>query len=238
VVATVTDNEGLASAIEALEVETERLGENERRILVVIDNYDTFADEARNLRNALPILGQMARQWGTDGLHFVVAGSPSIVRSPEDLRKQVQMPRLGIALQTEDAVMALNGRIPRSLAQAELPPGRGFVVRSGRTVMLQIATPYPDDERQAESLDQWVQEIRDRYPGQEAPWWQPQESEQAPSTSPESLGALPEGIDLEALKKKLVEAGMDDDLLALLSPIDVVNVARELNIPLSEGDGE
>jgi hypothetical protein len=206
----------------------------------------------------------MARQRGTDGLHFVVAGSPSIVRSPEDLRKQVQMPRLGIALQTEEAVMALNGRIPRSLAQAELPAGRAFVVRSGRAFMLQIATPYEDDDRQAADLDRWVQEIRDRYPGQEAPWWRPPPPEQgdapegeadmdelAPQETkgggdgvqsqppaPELLDAVPEGVDLERLKEKLLEAGMDEDLLTLLSPVDVVNVARELKIPVLEDDGE
>jgi hypothetical protein len=278
VVAAVTDNQGLAAAIESLEVEVGRLGEGGRRILVVIDNYDTFADEAGDLQGALSVLGQMARQRGTDGLHFVVAGSPSIVRSPEDLRKQVQMPRLGIALQTEDAVLALNGRIPRSLAQAELPPGRGFVVRSGRTFMLQIATPYEDDvrinhiRRQADSLDRWVLEIRDRYRGQEISWWRPPppeqvdalegeadrvdgqvslaqtasaeqvesdgDNDQAQPTAPGLLSTVPEGVDLEALKEKLLEAGMDQDLLALLSPVDVVNTARELKIPLSEGDDE
>jgi hypothetical protein len=234
VVATVTDNEGLASLIEALEVESGRLAEDERRILVAIDNYDTFADEARELPGALSALGQMARRWGTDGLHFVLAGSPGIVRSPEDLRKQVQMPRLGIALQTEDAVVALNGRIPRSLAQAELPPGRGFVVRSGRTFMLQVATPYDDDERQADSLDHWVDQIIDRYPGQQAPWWQPPEPEEEDAQASE----VPESVDLKALKKRLVEAGMDEDLVSLLSPVDMVNVARELKVPVVEEDGE
>jgi hypothetical protein len=272
VVAAVTDNQGLVSAIESLEVESERLEEGGRRILVVIDNYDTFADEARDVQGALSVLGQMARQRGTDGLHFVVAGSPNIVRSPEDLRKQIQMPRLGIALQTEDAVLALNGRIPRSLAEAELPLGRGFVVRSGRTFMLQIATPYEDDERQADSLDRWVLEIQDRYPGQDVSWWRTPPPEQMDGPAGEAdradgqaspaqaslaeqvesggdsaqaqpaasglLSAVPEGVDLEALKERLLEAGMDQDLLALLSPVDLVNTARELKIPVWEEDGE
>jgi DNA segregation ATPase FtsK/SpoIIIE-like protein len=263
VVAAVTDNQELVSAIEALAVETERLGERRRRILVAIDGYDTFADEARELPGALDALGQMARQWGTEGLHFVVAGSPSIARSPEELRKQVQMPRLGVALQTEEAVVALNGRIPRSLAQAELPPGRAFVVRSGRTFMVQIATPYEDDQRQAERLDQWTQEIRELYPGQQASWWQPPEEQadasegeddrtdgeasqgregrgegQAQPTGPGMLSAVPEGVDLDALKEKLLQAGMDGDLMAMLSSVDLVNVARELEIPVVEEDGE
>jgi hypothetical protein len=49
---------------------------------------------------------------------------------------------------------------------------------------------------------------------------------------------VPEGVDLKALKKKLVEAGMDEDLMSLLSPVDLVNVARELKIPVVEEDGE
>ena len=52
------------------------------------------------------------------------------------------------------------------------------------------------------------------------------------------LSAVPEGVDLEALKEKLLQAGMDADLMAMLSPVDVVNVARELDIPVLEGDGE
>jgi hypothetical protein len=120
-------------------------------------------------------LATLARERGTDGLHFVLGGSPNITRSAEELRKQIQLPRFGIALQTADTVQSLNGRVPRSLAQAELPPGRGFVVRSGRTYMLQIATPYEDDENQEAILDRWVKQIRDRYPGQKAIWSLPED---------------------------------------------------------------
>jgi hypothetical protein len=282
IVATVTNNDELEAVIEALKAECPHLAEDKRAIAVIIDNYDTFVDEARALREALPALGALAREHGSDGLHFVVAGSPSSARSPEELRKQLVMPRLGIALQSDDAVSALNGRIPRSLAQAELPMGRGFLVRSGRTFMLQIATPYEDDERQALILDRWVTEIKERHPGPAASWWHYQEPVQedeeedvqttdqgrdpdpaatgrAPTTSkatgaahrdgaddgddpsrrpPALLRGVPEGVDVAAVKAELKERGMDDDLLAIMSPVDVVNVAREMKVLVPEGDDE
>ncbi|MGD2145106.1 MAG: FtsK/SpoIIIE domain-containing protein [Anaerolineae bacterium] len=261
VVAAVTDNEELAGLIEALDVECQQVAEDQRAVFVIIDNYDTFAEEARDLREAFPALAALARERGTDGLHFVVAGSPHITRSPEQLRKQLQMPRLGIALQSDDAVLALNGRIPRSLAQAELPLGRGFVVRSGRTVMLQVATPYLDEKRQAESLDRWVQEIRERFPGHEASWQHVQEPAEAegaeerggtgegveaaaivpvareqekgdepdlPQQPLALMKSVPDDVDIGALKALLKAEGMDNDLMAIMSPVDLVNVAREL----------
>jgi len=282
IVATVTDNHELEAVIEALKAECAYLAEDKRAIVVIIDNYDTFVDEARALREALPALGALAREHGSDGLHFVVAGSPSSARSPEELRKQLVMPRLGIALQSDDAVSALNGRIPRSLAQAELPMGRGFLVRSGRTFMLQIATPYEDDERQAPILDRWVTEIKERHPGPATSWWHYQEpveedeeedletadesehpgpatTGRAPTASeatgaahhdgagdgddrsrrpPALLRGVPEGVDVAAVKAELKERGMDDDLLAIMSPVDVVNVAREMKVLVLEGDDE
>jgi len=281
IVAWVTDNDELAAVIKALEVQCPFLAEDKRAIVVVIDNYDTFADEAGALREALPALGALAREHGTDGLHFVAAGSPGSARSPEELRKQIVMPRLGIALQSDDAVSALHGRIPRSLTQAELPMGRGFLVRSGRTSLLQIATPYEDDEQQALILDRWVAEIRERHQEADASWWRHREplvedgaadmetavqskasdraatgrvpTEKAtgaarrdgadgdhdPSRQPPSpLRAVPEGVDVEAVKSQLRERGMADDLLAIMSPVDVVNVARELKILVLEGKNE
>lgn len=251
VVATVTDNEQLASFVDILGREAEQLSDRRRPIVVLIDDYDIFADEARSLRGALATLASLARQHGTDGLHFVVAGSPGITRSAEELRKQLTMPRLGIALQSDDAVAALNGRIPRSLAQTELPLGRGFVVRSGRTLMLQLATPYPDEGRMVDGMDDWIVDIRDRYPRAGVDWGvavaatpatgsvpqAPQEAGPAtadgetPETDgPVRLREVPEDVDLEALKIRLIKAGMEEDLLALLSPVDMVNVGRELGV--------
>ena len=141
-----------------------------RSVVIVIDNYDSFLEEAGRSQRVLADLAVLAREYGTSGLHFVLAGSPNITRSVDELRKQVQLSRFGIALQSAEMVQVLNGRVSRSLAQAELPLGRGFVVRSGRTFMLQIATPYEDEENQEDILDNWIETVQTRYPGQKAVW--------------------------------------------------------------------
>ncbi|MBU4202098.1 MAG: hypothetical protein KKB85_02990, partial [Candidatus Altiarchaeota archaeon] len=69
---------------------------------------------------------------------MVVAGSLAIMSSSDDLRRVFAAPSFGIALKSADAVNRLNGKFPRSLAEVELPMGRGFIVRTGITSMLQI----------------------------------------------------------------------------------------------------
>jgi hypothetical protein len=234
---------------------------------VLIDNYDTFVDEARISRTAMPLLGSLAREYGTGGLHFVLAGSQDASRSADELRKQVSQARFGVALGSAELVSNLNGRPPRGLGGAELPPGRAFVVRAGKTFMVQLATPYgasqasgsmAEVEDQPEvSLDAWVKQIAERYPhspprlraldGNQA--GAPPSGEvagptaaaggnggaAAPARAPTApAGQLPAGITIEAIKPKLIDAGLAPALLALLSPNDLISMAAEMKIFESE----
>ncbi len=142
---------------------------NKRPIFIIIDNYPTFSDDAGKLRTLLPALGVLARERGTDGLHFILAGPTDMTRISDDLRRQTTGARYGIAMQVEP-VGALGGKVPRSLAQAELPQGRGFVVKSGRTFMLQVATPYANNNDIEGLLDTWVAEICDHFEGESNEW--------------------------------------------------------------------
>jgi DNA segregation ATPase FtsK/SpoIIIE-like protein len=272
VLAVLSKAEELEAFVELLKAESEGLAGKERSIFVLIDNYDTFADEARSSRTALPALGVLAREHGTDGLHFVLAGSQEAARSPEDLRKQVMMPRMGLALASTELVSSLNGRLPRGLGAGDQPPGRGFVVRSGNAFMVQFATPYASspaggDEQVEASLDGWVQRIRERYPKSRPQMrsllgngkdgsavssgedqtslktnldTQPQtKPERTPATSSQSQAAasktvtrrdVPESVDVEALKPKLLEAGLAPSLLAMLSQTEIMDLAVEMKI--------
>jgi DNA segregation ATPase FtsK/SpoIIIE-like protein len=172
VVEVLSNVEQLELFVQKLQFETDQWSDptfRKRSILVVIDNYATFSDDASNARTIMRPLSVMARERGTDGLHFIIGGATDILRASEDLRKQVQAPRFGIGMQAEP-VGSLNGRLPRSLQQAELPQGRGFIVRAGRTTMLQVATPYADDEHIEADLDAWVEKIQQKYPNQQAEW--------------------------------------------------------------------
>jgi DNA segregation ATPase FtsK/SpoIIIE-like protein len=244
--AVLTSNEVLESFIENLQNECPLLSESQRRFYILIDNYESFVDEAQEIRGTLQKLGSLAREYGTDGLHFIIAGSNQITRSTENLRKQIQMPRLGIALQSEDAVSALNGRMPRGLKQVELPMGRGFVVKSGRTLMLQIATPFEDDEKQPQILDRWVGEIQKQYPKQRSAWSvlrdaQPGDSKsdhgEETKTQEDNPDDETEAIDIDALKNQLHERGLSETLTALMSAQDLINTAKKMGILTTEGEG-
>ncbi|MFM8320170.1 MAG: FtsK/SpoIIIE domain-containing protein, partial [Chloroflexota bacterium] len=240
---------GLDEFVALLQEQAGQLRGRPRALVVLIDNYDMFVEEARSSRSAMPALGGLARQHGTDGLHFVLAGSPDAARSADELRKQVMMNRMGLALASGDLVAALNGRLPRGLADAEQPPGRAFVVRSGKTYLVQLATPYtgaaPGEEQIEAGLDGWVDRICARYPGRPAQRRLPGQAvgpgdgrsaaspavpADEPGAAPPPGGTPPPKVDTEALKPRLLAAGLEPALLALLSPPDILNLATELGL--------
>jgi hypothetical protein len=104
--------------------------------------------------------------------------------------KQVVAPRYGLGLDALESPQALGGKV-RGAAQIEMPPGRGYVVKSGRTSLIQVALPQ-DEANMEESLDAWVDEIIDQYP-QPAVWMKDLMPKPEPEPEPE---ATPETVEL------------------------------------------
>ena len=173
VVDTIADVEELEHFLVNMQVECSDFENNpkRRKIVIFIDNYDFFSDEAS--RNRTPFfddLSALVRKYQTSGVYVIIAGSVSILNTQDSLRRVVTSPNFGIALKNSNSVNRLNGKFPRSLADVELPMGRAFTVRSGVTAMFQIATPYPNDENIEGSIDSWVISIKQRYPQEKSQW--------------------------------------------------------------------
>jgi DNA segregation ATPase FtsK/SpoIIIE, S-DNA-T family len=245
VVQTIDDLEQLDEFYESLKVECEDFETNPRRrkIMIVIDNYDGFTEESsRKKMTFFENLSALIRKYQTAGVYLVIAGSISITSSSDDLRKVFMAPNFGIALKSSDAVDRLNGRFPRSLADSELPMGRGFIVRSGITNMLQIATPYANDEDIEGSLDTWVRRISSHFPGPRVSWIrQPGEGSGNGKTELADAPTAVMGVvqaaggdlskyNIAELKQKLIEDGMPEDLIALFSDADIVENARQMGL--------
>jgi len=81
--------------------------------------------------------------------------------------KQVLSPRYGLGLDASDAPSALGGRVRGG--GDEFPPGRGYIVKAGRTALIQTALPHDESNLEA-SLDAWIDEIIDHYP-ERARWY-------------------------------------------------------------------
>jgi hypothetical protein len=113
-------------------------------------------------------MAELARKYGPEGLHFVIGGSLGIMRSLDDLMKQVVAPRFGLGLDASDAPSALGGRV-RAGGGDEFPPGRGYIVKAGRVAMIQTAIPHDESDLEG-SLDSWVEEIIALYPDR-ARWY-------------------------------------------------------------------
>jgi type VII secretion EssC-like protein len=168
VLAAVSEEPQLNAVVADLQGEYNRVlkpGQHRPEIFVIADNYDDFASVIPagygSKSTAYKDLGDLARKFGPEGLHFVLGGSLSILRTNDDLMRQVVAPRYGLGLDASDAPSALGGRV--KAGGSELPPGRGFIVKSGRTSMIQVATPQSDNTME-ESLDRWVEYIIDKYP--------------------------------------------------------------------------
>jgi hypothetical protein len=172
--------------------------------------------------------------------------------SSDDLRRVFAAPSFGIALKSADAVNRLNGKFPRSLAEVELPMGRGFIVRTGITSMLQIATPYPNDDDAEGAMDAWVRKIQKQYPGKKVTWKSgpataaSSESASAPEPAASGESSLskpppkvdPTKYDVVALKKQLLESGLPESLLSMLSEADIIENARSMGLLKSDEENE
>lgn len=169
IAATVSDSEQLEKVMESLRVKMEEravagLAANiEPEIFVFMDNYDDLAGNMSN-RTLSRDLAQLARRYGADGLHFVVAGSTTVGRGGDDLIRQIMMSRYGIGLDNSDAPLALGARLRSGASVQEFPPGRGFLVRSGQPSLVQVATPQHAEQDIEASLDNWVADLSSRYP--------------------------------------------------------------------------
>jgi len=217
VVSNVDDLEMLLMYLRA-ECREEKL---KQKIIVLVDNFDGFCEEAdRRNRRILEELAVLGREFGTAGLHFILCGSPAIVSSSDDLRKQVFSSNFGIALRSADSVSRLNGKVTRAMSEIELSAGRGFVVKSGRTLMIQFATPYARDEDAADVMDRWVDKIVADHPGYKAVW---------PECSRENSEQLQQKnlSDLDWIRNKLFDEGLSEDILMKFSQEDLINMARE-----------
>jgi hypothetical protein len=137
----------------------------------------------------------------------------------------------GIALGSADAVDKLNGRMPRSLKDVELPAGRSFVIKSGRTAMIQLAVPYTSDDAVEPSLDAWVEKIVADFPGQKAVWSKPVEAPVEPDGK-NGGAAKPVAVSMEtdALRAKLKQHGVPEEMLKTFSPQDMVTMAAQFGL--------
>jgi hypothetical protein len=186
VVTAVTEPEQIETIVNNLKAECRVLAaeDSNRELFVIIDNFDDFVEELSRLRDAERDFSGLARRYGRDGLHIIAAGN---FDTSSELRRRVQQSNYGIGLRSAQAVDTLRAtRRPAGLRGKELPPGRGFTVKSGVPTMVQVATPYDgmgikfsgsdvDDEEEkiALALDKWVGMIAEQYPDQKADWAEP-----------------------------------------------------------------
>jgi len=221
-----------------------------RKLVIMIDNYDGFSDESsRKKMTFFEEFSGLVRKYQTAGVYVIAAGSIAMMNASDDLRKVFTAPNFGIALKSSDAVNRLNGRFPRSLNDVELPMGRSFIVRSGVTSMLQIATPHTSDEDMEGSIDHWVSIISKKYPKKQAKWIRVPKPKKAKKEEKNNESneefvspALPKvdlsKYDIKEIKKMLKEAGMDDDMLKILSDVDMVETAKTLGLLTDENAAE
>ncbi len=183
VITAVTEIEQIEGVVAKLKQECASLtaDESERELFVIIDNFDDFVEEVERMRDAARDLASLARRYGREGLHFIVAGS---LDNASDLRRRIQASNYGIGLRSAQAVDTLRVTSrPAGLRGKELPVGRGFIVKSGIPTMVQMASPYKGmgvtsadedseegEEKLALALDMWIQKIQEKYPNQQAQW--------------------------------------------------------------------
>jgi len=140
-----------------------------RSIFILFDHYDdaeTFNKGSEGL-NALAEIGK------GKNLHLVLCGSSNIMRnSSDEVRRRAEQARYTLVLQDFEAVRYMGARGNFNVANKELPPGRGFLVKAVSATLVQMAQPAVEGkggQTAQEQLDRLMSEIQGKW-GERARW--------------------------------------------------------------------
>lgn len=130
-------------------------------IIVIWDDYNEFSGTVGGERQVQDALALLAKRGRDVDIHSIVTGPlPDLGVSYGDaLVKQIKSGRSGFVLRILDASdqNPLGVRI-RAAEIKQMPPGRGYIVRSGNEEMLQVATPGD-----TVAVADWVARLRQRW---------------------------------------------------------------------------
>ena len=251
VVTAVSEAEELEALLPTLKNECEALTreDNNQELFIIIDNFDDFTEETERMRELPRDLAAMARRYGREGLHFIIAGS---LDSSSALRQRVKASNYGIGLRTNQAINTLGViKTPPALRSGkELPTGRGFIVKSGHATLLQVASPYEgmgvtmsgdleeDEERMAQALDAWVTKIGKKHKKEsKVQWSQPTGTNGSQETAvPTENKKLMQMLSLiqKAMQKELETPeetnGSEESITAKLIQLDISSWNNEAEI--------
>ncbi|NNJ09788.1 AAA family ATPase [Chloroflexales bacterium ZM16-3] len=244
IVQSISEPDEFAALIDWLDAECPNLATSTHQIFILIDNFDEFSEELETNSQRAKRLARLARRYGRDGLHIVIAASAE--SSVSDLRRRIQSSGYGLGLRTAAALGPLKVmRIPAGLEGRELPLGRGYIVKSGQTNLVQVATPYlidplaDEDQQIADTMDTWVAQIAGRHPPREV---------KLPSTSPDPKVIQIQEV-LRAAQAKLHQSGVTTNVVLAeqIGSVDeaewnsrvalialIPNILRQLNPSLPE----
>jgi DNA segregation ATPase FtsK/SpoIIIE-like protein len=131
-----------------------------RSIFLLFDHYDdaeTFSKGSEGL-NALAEIGK------GKNLHLVICGSSNIMRnSADEVRRRAEQARYTLILQDFEAVRYMGARGNFNVANKELPPGRGFLVKAVSAALVHMALPVVEGkggQTAEEQLDRLIGEIQ------------------------------------------------------------------------------
>ncbi len=172
VIMSVTEPEHLSQMMFHLNYEYKELEAKEmhqRDLFIFLDNYDDFNE----LKPKMEALVQLTRtNPERPVLHFVVAGSDNAMRSMTDFLRRIT--RFGLAMDNKSVqAQPFNVNLRRNMREAELPIGRGFIVKSGKANMLQVGTHGTRDKAQEEALDDLIDRAVRQYENADRADWYP-----------------------------------------------------------------
>jgi hypothetical protein len=216
-------------------------------IVIVIDNYDDSCDE---LARPMERLARLVRGREDCGLHFVVASREQI--HGDGFCNQVRAAQNAIALRNPEILRELgDAEFMLSAGKQKMRIGRGYLVRQGRTELVQGAVPFDlaaigdtDAKRVvASALDQWIERISAAWPGpcspipgfsetatvDEQPAPSPAEADAAPRSTSSALPyaeVLPDALGLGADHERFATPSLDEPHAPSVEPVGLSMLSR------------
>ena len=181
------------------------------RVVLLLDGYGAFTAMYERVRggDAVQTVTRLAAEGRALGIHVIVtAGRRADV--PGALAGVTPV-RLVLRMADDDDYATLG--LPRSVASARLPPGRGFTTEASE---FQVAVAGGDPASQAAAVGAIADELADRHPGEHAPRIRALPAHIPRQRLPVATGALqaPIGLDYELLRPAVLDLADEHALIA------------------------
>jgi S-DNA-T family DNA segregation ATPase FtsK/SpoIIIE len=153
--------------LETMEAQNHDLQASLKPTLMIMDDQPMWANRVSS--QTVNRLEAVVRRGEVLGLTLAASLPVSGLNLMDGVARALKTGRIGLWLKPSEVseAAAVGLRLPRSAAVVHFPMGRGFVYQPAKHWLVQVATPFHEEDEdakaQTQQLENWVRDTRDRW---------------------------------------------------------------------------